>query len=282
VIEEWLSWLADSRGCGASTRNNRLAAIRAFLKHVAGKDAARVCLYQGAAAIGRANGGRRKVNGLSRDAVKVLMQAPDQATKTGRRDLALIVVLYATACRIDEALSLKVADLRLDGPKPSVAVTGKGGKTRTLYLLPKAVAHVKRHLAEWHGPSPDPDAYVFYSRNTGPKGKMTQPAVAKQLRKHAARARRECPEVPAKTHAHQVRHAKASHWLQDGMNIVQISFLLGHESIQTTMVYLDITTEQEASALATLEDEQDRNQPKKWATREGGLAAFCGLRALDP
>jgi integrase len=65
------------------------------------------------------------------------------------------------------------------------------------------------------------------------------------------------------------------------MNIAQISFLLGHESIQTTMVYLDITTEQEAAALATLEDETDKNLSKKWrTTRTTSLAGFCGLNTL--
>ena len=279
-IEEWLAWLADARGCGAATRNQRLAAIRAFLKYLASKDISYLALWEDARAVGRAKTPRRKVEGLSRDAVKALMRAPDTSTKTGRRDLALMVVLYATACRIDELLSLKVAHLALDADRPAVTVVGKGNKIRTLYLLPKAAAHLRRHLAECHGPAPDPDAYVFYSRNTGPLGKMTQPAVAKQLKKHAAAARQACPQVPAGLHAHQYRHAKASHWLEDGMNIVQISYLLGHESIQTTMVYLDITTEQKAAALATLEDEHDKTTPKKWKTAAGGLAAFCGLEPL--
>ncbi len=72
-----------------------------------------------------------------------------------------------------------------------------------------------------------------------------------------------CDEVPMDLHAHQLRHAKASHWLEDGMNIVQISFLLGHEQLQTTMVYLDITIEQELKALATLEDENDKKVIKE-------------------
>lgn len=74
--------------------------------------------------------------------------------------------------------------------------------------------------------------------------------------------------MPLKLHAHQFRHAKASHWLEDGMNIVQISFLLGHEQLDTTMVYLDITTEDEAKALATLEGEGDskveKNGKQRW------------------
>lgn len=69
--------------------------------------------------------------------------------------------------------------------------------------------------------------------------------------------------MPLGLHAHQFRHGKASHWLEDGMNIVQISFLLGHEQLQTTMVYLDITAEEKAKALATLEDENDKKVSAK-------------------
>jgi hypothetical protein len=64
------------------------------------------------------------------------------------------------------------------------------------------------------------------------------------------------------------------------MNIVQISFLLGHAQLQTTMVYLDITAEQEAKALATLEDENDNSSPKKWRSIDGSLSSFCGVRPL--
>ena len=109
---------------------------------------------------------------------------------------------------------------------------------------------------------------------------MSQTAVNKQLKKHAQTAYAQCNEVPASLHAHQIRHAKASHWLEDGMNIVQISFLLGHEQLQTSMVYLDITTEQEAKALATLEDENDNRVSKKWKNDKGSLAAFCGVKTM--
>jgi len=64
------------------------------------------------------------------------------------------------------------------------------------------------------------------------------------------------------------------------MNIVQISFLLGHEQVETTMVYLDITTEQEMKALATLEDENDRKLPKKWKSDSSSLAKYCGIREI--
>ena len=64
------------------------------------------------------------------------------------------------------------------------------------------------------------------------------------------------------------------------MNIVQISFLLGHANLHTTMIYLDITTEQESKALATLEDENQRDTPKKWKSDSDSLAAFLGVKGI--
>lgn len=279
VIEEWLGWLAQKRMCSPASCNNRLASLRAFLKYLGSREPGYLCLFQEASAIVRRKSIRKKVEGLSRNAVKTLMRTPNPATKTGRRDIALIVLLYCTAARINEILSMKNRQLHLEGPNPYATVIGKGGKVRSLPLLPKAVAHLKHYVKEFHGEEPAPDAFVFYSRNTGRFGKLTQPAIDKMLKKHAKIAHSVCPEVPLDLHAHRLRHAKASHWLEDGINIVQISFLLGHEQLQTTMVYLDITTEEKAKSLATLEDENDKKVSPKWKNTKGGsLIDFCGIR----
>ena len=280
IIEEWLQWLMEQRGCSPETCNNRLASLRAFLKYLGSREILLLYLSEDATRIPRKKELRKKVKGMSKKAVQVLLSVPDLSTKAGRRDLSLMIIIYSTAARMDEILSLKTEQLHLDAEKPNVTIIGKGSKIRTLYLLPKAVAHLKKYLKEFHGDTPNPEAYVFYSRNTGSHGKMSQTAVNKQLKKHAGAAHEMCDEVPLDLHAHQLRHAKASHWLEDGMNIVQISFLLGHEQLQTTMVYLDITIEQELKALATLEDDNDKKVSKKWKTIKGGLAEFCGVKSM--
>ena len=280
IIEEWLQWLIEVRCCRPETCNNRLASLRAFLKYMASREVRLLYLSEEATRIPRKKEIRKRVKGMSKKAVQVLLSVPDLSRKTGRRDLSLMIVIYSTAARIDEILSLKTEQLHLDVEKPNITIIGKGSKIRTLYLLPKAVAHLKKYLGEFHGDTPDPEAYVFYSRNTGSHGKMSQTAVSKQLKKHARAAYEKCDEVPRDLHAHQLRHAKASHWLEDGMNIVQISFLLGHEQLQTTMVYMDITLEQELKALATLEDENDKKVSKKWKNQKDGLADFCGVKSM--
>jgi site-specific recombinase XerD len=279
-IEDWLIWLKEVRECSPETCNNRLASIRAFLKYLGSRDVSCLYLYQEASEIPRRRCAKKKVNGMSRLAVKSLLEAPNPLERTGRRDLVFMILLYSTAARIDEILSMKNEQLHLNCEKPYATVIGKGNKIRTLYLLPKAVTHLKRYQLEFHGGVPNPKAILFYSRNTGICGKMTQPAIAKMLKKHAKSAYKACDEVPLNLHAHQFRHAKASHWLEDGMNIVQISFLLGHEQIQTTMRYLDITTEETAKALATLEEENDKKVSPKWKNADGSLVDFCGLRYL--
>jgi len=206
IIEEWLRWLMEQRGCSPETCNNRLASLRAFLKYLGSREISLLYLSEDATRIPRKKELRKKVKGMSKKAVQVLLSVADLSTKAGRRDLALMIILYSTAARIDEILSLKTGQLHMDAEKPNVTVIGKGSKIRTLYLLPKAVAHLKKYLKEFHGDTPHPEGYVFYSRNTGSHGKMSQPAVNKQLKKHAKAAHERCDEVPLDLHAHQLRH----------------------------------------------------------------------------
>jgi site-specific recombinase XerD len=281
-IEAWMTWLEESRSCCPATCNIRLASLRAFLKYLGKCDVSYLHLSQSASQIVRRKVLVNKIKGISKSGIQALLAAPDIKTRMGRRDTTLMVVMYSTAARIDEILSMKVEHLQLDTLKPCVTVVGKGFKIRTLYLTPKVVAHLKSYLNEFHGVSPNPSAYVFYSRNSGLFGKLSQNTVNFQLRKHAVKARESCLDVPINIHAHQIRHAKASHWLEDGMNILQISFLLGHSNIQTTMVYLDITAEQLGKSLATIEDENTKNLPKNWKTVDKNLSSFCGARQVKP
>ncbi len=275
-IEGWIKWLETERKCCPSSCNTRLSSLRSFIQYLNIRDISLGYLQQQAAMIPNKKTGKNKVKGLSRDSVKALMDAPDTSTPTGRRDIALLVTLYASATRIEELLSLKVKHVYLEVEKPYITVVGKGSKIRTLYLLPRAVDHIKCYLEEFH-PNKNQDDILFFSKIKGRHTPLTQAAVAKQLKKYAKIAHEKCNEVPLDLHAHQFRHAKASHWLEDGMNILQISFLLGHASVNTTMVYLDITTEQEEKALATLETELEQKMTKKWKGKENSLLALCGL-----
>jgi len=276
-VEKWIKWLKEKRGCSPATCNIRLASIRVFLEFVGSRDIGLMYLYLEAKAIKRQKCAKKKVSGLTRDAVTQMLSTPDPATSIGKRDLVFMILLYATAARLDEILSIKISQLHMNGKKPYITIVGKGDKTRTLYLLPRAVSHIEKYIRDVHGNPADPSAYLFYSRVGGKYSKITQPAIDKRLKLYAKEAHNRCFDVPLNIHAHQYRHAKASHWIEDGLNVLQVSFLLGHANLETTMVYLDITTEEKAKALATLESENDKKVSKKWKNPDGSLANFCGL-----
>jgi site-specific recombinase XerD len=187
-IEEWLIWLKERRSCSPETCNVRLGSLRSFLKYLGKHEASLLYMSNAASQIDRRKTYHKKVQGISKPAITALLETPDLSTKTGRRDIALLVLMYGTAARIDEVLSLKSGSLQLDAAKPSVNIIGKGGKIRTMCLLPRAVEYLRAYLLEFHGDTPEPETYLFYSRSGG--GKMTQPAINKRIKKYAAIARK--------------------------------------------------------------------------------------------
>jgi site-specific recombinase XerD len=274
VIEEWMRHMRNIERLSPDTCNIRLGGLRTYLKYLGTREVKYKYLYSEAIDIPLMKTEKKKVSGLSKKAVKTLMTAPNQSTPAGRRDLVFMIIAYGTAARMSEILSIKVGHLFLDGSKPHVTVIGKGGKVRTLYLLPKAVAHIRKYLNTAHGENPDPERYLFYSRNGNKEERISSKAIEKRLRMYAEKAHEKCSDVPLDLHAHQFRHARASHWLEEGMNIVEISVLLGHEQLATTMRYLDISTDDQIKAMATLEDENDSKVSAKWKNNNGSLKSL--------
>lgn len=276
-IEKWIEWLSDVRSCSPATCNNRLGSLRTFLRFISDRSLEYLYLYEEATNIPLIKTPKAKVKGLSNEAVKAIFAIPDTSTMTGVRDYVLMLVMYSTAARINEVLSIKLKDIYLKASKPYINIIGKGNKARTLYILPKVVNSIEKYLRIYHESSEDSEAYLFYSKIRGPHEKITQPAVDKRLKAIAAKARLKCTDVPSNLHAHQFRHAKASHWLEKGMNIAQISFLLGHENVETTMKYLDISLEEERKALQTLENDIERKTRPKWKASNKTLRSLCAL-----
>lgn len=277
-VESWLEWLSGTRGNSPQTCNQRLSAIRTWSGYMSRRDASFASLAVGVSEVTSLTARKTKVKGMSEEAVKAILRVPDQSTKQGRRDVALLSTLYVTAARVGELLSMRVSQLHLADSDPYAEVIGKGNKGRVLYLPERTVDHLAGHLGEFHGPQPDPDAFLFWSRNhkrgTHP---LSRDAVAKVIDGCAAEARDSCPDVPASVTPHTFRHARATHWLHKKMHIAQISMLLGHANIQTTMDYLDITPEMLREELAEV---AGAPQPKRWKGNESKVTSFveyCGL-----
>lgn len=273
-ICKWITWLKE-KGNSNATCDIRLSSLRVFLKYLIQQDIKYLYLYTQATEIKRNNKSKPEIEGISREGIKALMAAPDQSTTVGRRDLVFITIMYCTACRLDELLSLKLKNIHLDVKTPYVTFIGKGSKVRSIPLLPKASQHLKKYIEIVFGKDRDPEAYLFYSKVKGKYFKMSETGAEKLITKNALIAREKCDGIPENLHPHQLRHSRATHWLEDGMNIVQISSLLGHSSIETTMIYLGVSLEMKKEAMATLEGENSKTIDRKWKNKDGSLKSFC-------
>ena len=165
-VEGWLSWLATERGNSPQTRDVRLSALRTFASYVSRHDATLASVEAQVASVPFRKAPKTKVGGMSEAAVSAILKAPGQSSRAGRRDTALMVTPYSTACRVGELLPMRKSDVFLDGTHPHAVVRGKGGKVRVAYLTEATVRHLRSHIDEFC--RFEGDGHLFWSRNHPP------------------------------------------------------------------------------------------------------------------
>lgn len=282
TIQEWLFWLKEQRGCSNNTCNHRLACIRSFISYLGHCDLRFVELENEIVEVKRMKAPKKGITEISKNAMKALFASIPQTTRTGKRDLALFTLMYNTATRINEILSLHIDDVKiLDKDTHSyIQVLGKGAKRRVIPIVKENVNIIKAYIRQFHGALPKGEDLLFYSIHNGKKDKLTQEAVGKRLKIYAKKANTLCVEMPENIHCHNLRSARATHWLEDGLNIVMIQKLLGHENITTTMDYVAVSYAQKSNALASLEDDVSKSAAKLWKkmNTRSSLAELLGLK----
>ncbi|HBS88276.1 MAG: hypothetical protein A2W91_04275 [Bacteroidetes bacterium GWF2_38_335] len=281
-IQEWMLWLKNERGCSNSTCNQRLTCLKNFLKFLSKKDIRFVQIEMEAKEVKQMRYIRPAQVEITQESIKTLFNVIDLKNKIGKRDFTLFYLIYSIGARIDEVLSLKMSDIYLNEPNDRnyIAVLGKRSKRRSPPILKDVVKVLKGYIEMFHGKNPNLGDLLFFIHYDGRKKKLTQEAVNKRLKIYAQKANSINPQVPDNLHCHQLRHARASHWLEQHLNIVAIQRLMGHSDINTTMRYIFVSTEQKNQALATLEDDVIKATGKKWKNirKKKDLLEYLGLK----
>ena len=211
LVLGFLQWLEEKRNCSASTRNQRLAALHAFLRYVQLEEPALLASCQRILAIPFKKHEQPAVRHLSPDAIRLILEQPDRNTAQGRRDLTVLSVLYDTGARVQELVDLRVRDIRLEEP-PVVTLTGKGRKSRHVPLMHNTAELLRRYMQEHAlGSVETQDRPVFVNRQCS---KITRAGVSYILRTYCETARRQSPIIPERVTPHVLRHAKAMHLYQ--------------------------------------------------------------------
>ncbi|TWP32458.1 tyrosine-type recombinase/integrase [Leekyejoonella antrihumi] len=236
----YLGWLRTDRHCSDATANQRLAAVKSFFRYVQTQAPEQIAQAQQVLSLKAAQVPQPAIGYLPVEAVGLLLEC---ATRRGLRDLALLTTLYDTGARVQEVCDLSIVDLHLGKPA-SITLTGKGRKTRIVPLTPQAAQILTQHVRTL----PDDSSKPVFANRTGQQ--LGRAGAAYILAKcvHAAHADR--PElVPAKVSPHQLRHSKAMHLLENGVNLIYIRDILGHASIVTTEVYAKANPEMKRRAV---------------------------------
>jgi integrase/recombinase XerD len=228
----FLDHLESTRKNSARTRNVRLAAIHSFFQYVALEEPGYALHCQRILAIPNKRHVRRPIDFLNQEEIDALLVSPNRSSWIGRRDRTLLLIALQTGLRVSELIGLNCQDVRL-GTGAHVRCCGKGRKQRCTPLRPETAKMVGAWLRERQGQPEDP---VFPSIRGG---RLSRDAVESLVTKYAHLAARSCPTLKRKRISpHVCRHTTAMDLLHHGVDRSVIALWLGHESAETTQMYL--------------------------------------------
>lgn len=284
VIFSFLEYSESEHGWSVSTRNARFAAIRVFIEYAADRDLALVDTLIRLRKIPFKKPGNVNVVGyMSMEAITAIIDQTDTNTSKGLRDRFFIILLYDTGARIQEILDIRLCDFQL-GRFPKVTLFGKGRKTRIVPLMDKTIQHLKKYLTVFHtNADSSAELPLFYSLTHGVMHPLTSRMAQYILQKYGEKAKLVCPEVPEKVHPHLIRHSRAMHLYQEGMDLTLIAQWLGHSHLDTTQIYAHADTEHKRKAIAAATPADNPlssklNSARYTVTDEETLKKLTGLR----
>lgn len=265
IILAFLDHLEATRGNTPRSRNARLAAIRSFFRYVALRAPEHLALLTQLLAIPQKRADRSIVGYLTREEMDAVLATPDCSQWIGRRDHALLLLLYNTGARVSEITALKRVEVQIEGDA-SVRLHGKGRKERQLPLWTKTTRVLRSWFAELNGAS---HPFVFPNlRGAG----LTRHGVTYILTQNVQQASAACPSLTnKKISPHIIRHTTAMHLLQSGVDPATIALWLGHECVETTHMYVEADLEMKKR---TLEKLPSAGQPVRPFTPTDALLAF--------
>lgn len=276
LVLEYLAWLQHVRHCSISTRNQRLAALKSFYRYVAAAQPDLLLECQRILAIPMKKVSQTPMSFFSPKGLHLLLSQPDTTTRRGRRDHALLVLLYDSAARVQELIDLRVRDIRLEEP-PTVTLYGKGRKTRIVPITSRAASTMNGYFSErgWLGTTAVLDLPVFTNNR---KSKLSRAGVSHILNKYVnGISSAESGNVPASVSPHCLRHSRAVHLLRSGVPLIYIRDFLGHVSVTTTEIYARVDAEERRKALEGAYEVPSQDVVPDWENDKGLISWLTEL-----
>lgn len=246
-IENFLVWLENEKHYSVSSINQRLAAAHSFFRYVQMEKPEYLELCSSILGIKSRKVPIAPMNYLSTDAIKLLLSLPNSTNVEGRREMALLTLLYDSGARVQEIADLSFGDIRPIKPA-TVKVRGKGNKTRIIPLMPQTLNILNAYINDCKQKNDVVHTRpLFFNKNSK---KLTRAGIAYILEKYVSNARSLSPDLfTDKISPHTIRHSKAMHLLEGGVNLIYIRDFLGHTSVITTEIYAKSNPEVKRKAI---------------------------------
>lgn len=231
TVLDYLNWLEEKNKNSASTRNLRLAVIHTFCEYIMNENVEMYAQCSEVLKIKYKKNAKQYPEYLNEEEIKKLLSKPDTATKKGLRDLAIIALLYDSGCRISEFIYIRKQDLNIK--RKSLVILGKGRKYREIPLSKRVMDILEKYIKKYNIQN---NEYLFQNSR---KECLTRPGVTFIINKYWQMcyiSNDDCSRK--KITPHVLRRSKATHLLENNVNIYYIRDFLGHESVQTTEIYL--------------------------------------------
>lgn len=248
LILHFLDWLETERKCSVSTRNQRLAVIHSFVHYVQKESPENLFEFKKILSIPNKKYPRTLVAYLTGQETQILLSQPDTSTTDGFRNAILLSVLYDTGSRVQELVNIRLKDVRLSSPAV-VRLHGKGSKIRQVPLMSKTSENLSLYLEmkKHHSGISKGDNYLFLNQR---KQQLSRWGVSYILNKYVGKAKNDVGfNVGFPVTPHVLRHSKAMHLLQSGVNLIYIRDFLGHVDCSTTEIYARADSEMKRRAI---------------------------------
>lgn len=277
-VSGFLVWLEEKRHCSKQTQNQRLTAIRSFVRYAGIIDTANMAVQAEVEKIKVRKSPQRLVPFLTMEELRIFLQQPDITKQNGLRDMVFLSLMYDTAARCQEMLDLKLSDIDLK--KDCVYITGKGGKTRVVPIMPKTSEHVRYYIDKFHPiAGRNSNDNLFFIVSHGERHRMSEDNVAAFVKKYGEAAKKISPGIPDRVHPHMLRHTRAMHLYQGGMPMPLLSDFLGHANMDTTKIYTYADTSMKREAIRKANSVNPASIPEAiWKNDEEMLRILSGLK----
>ncbi len=270
-VIDFLEWIENDRKCSVSTRNARLATLHSFFKYIQYRDVKGMKVWQEILSVRFKKCATPEISYLTADAMKLLLMQPDTSTRIGRRDLALLGLMYDSGARVQEIADLTPSDFTFEGTT-TVRLKGKGRKSRIVPLSDNQVRNLMRYMQEKH--LFEPHASVFPLFANPHNNKLSRVAILSIVKKYATMVGLKNPAIiPDDIGCHSFRHTKAMHMLEADINLIYIRDFLGHSSITTTEIYARTNAKKKMEALRKIDPSIVTDRKTTWQ-KDGKLLSW--------